>query len=83
MKKLLANIGIDNLDSFIYEYEPIKIDWWDSENETSIEIESHQDDEGLYELSIVYCPEVEGIVERTIVLLIIWVPRSAMNEWKI
>ncbi len=80
MKELLINIGIDNLDSFIYEYEPIKLDWWDSKYETSIEIETHQNEDGLYELSVVFCPEVEGIVERTIVYIASYKSNSIQNQ---
>ncbi|WP_299365910.1 hypothetical protein [Winogradskyella sp.] len=67
MEALLSNLGIDKLDSFIYEYNPIKLDWWDSENETSIEIEIHQNDDNVIELNVVFCPEAEGIIERTLV----------------
>ena len=67
MKQLLSNLGIDNLNSFIYEYEPINLNWWDSENETSIEIEVHLSEEDIVELSVVFCPEAEGIVERDLV----------------
>ena len=33
MKALLNDIGISNTDGFIYEYEPIKLDWWDDEKQ--------------------------------------------------
>jgi len=69
MRKLLIDIGIKDLNSFIYEYEPTKLDWWDSENNTSIEIETHQDKEGLIELRVIFAPEAKGIIERTIIFI--------------
>lgn len=80
MEELLTNIGIDNLNSFIYEYEPIKLDWWNSEYETSIEIETHQDEEGFYQISIIFCPEAEGIVERSIVYIASFKSDSLKNQ---
>ena len=68
MKDLIAEIGIDQLDGFIYEYKPVLLDWWDSEHKTSLEIELHQN-EGITELQVIFCPEVEGIVERTPVFM--------------
>ncbi|MEO0474322.1 MAG: hypothetical protein AAF206_32235 [Bacteroidota bacterium] len=67
MDELLDSLGIDRLDSFIYEYGPVTIDWWDAEYETTIEIEVHQNEEGFCGISVFFCPEWEGIVERTLV----------------
>lgn len=67
MKDLLKQLGIDELDSFVYEYEPIKLDWWDSEYNTSIEIETHETESGSHEIRIIFCPESEGVVERAVV----------------
>ena len=64
MKELLLKFGIDSLDDAVYEYASIALDWWDSENRTSIEIELHQIEDGSKSISIVFCPDVERIVER-------------------
>lgn len=80
MNELLLNLGIDKFDSFIYEYEPIKLDWWDSENKTSIEIEIHQTEDKAIELNIIFCPEAEGIVERTLILTSSYKSNSILNK---
>ncbi|MEN7551304.1 hypothetical protein AAG747_25525 [Rapidithrix thailandica] len=64
MKELLQNIGIDNFHNFLYEYEPVLLDWWDPEHQTSIEIQVGKDEEGFIELTVFFCPMVEQIVER-------------------
>lgn len=37
MKNILSKIGIENFGGFLYEYQPIQIDWWDNKLKTSIE----------------------------------------------
>lgn len=64
MKELLLKYGIDYTDDAVYEYASHPLDWWDSENETSFEIELHQIEDGLISISIIFCPDVERIVER-------------------
>ncbi|MDR6240613.1 hypothetical protein [Aureibacter tunicatorum] len=67
MEKLLASIGIQEYNSFIYEYESVRIDWWDVDEKVSLEIEVHQHDDLQSELSVVFCLDTEGIAERTVV----------------
>lgn len=64
MKELLLKFGIDSLDDAVYEYASNALDWWDSENRTSIEVELHQIEDGLKSISILFCPDNERIVER-------------------
>mgnify|MGYP003630925883 CR=1 FL=1 len=64
MKELLLKFGIDCAEDAVYEYASNALDWWDSENRTSIEIELHQIEDGLKSISIIFCPDVERIVER-------------------
>ncbi|WP_196889834.1 hypothetical protein [Aureivirga sp. CE67] len=80
MKEILQSIGIENLNSFIYEFDSVRIDWWDNKNETSIEIEIHEIENEVFELNVVFCPEVEGIVERTIILNSIFKFNSLENN---
>jgi len=63
----LSKVGITPQRHFIYDYGPVKIDWWDSENKTSIEVECQQHEDGWNVISVIFCPNVEGIVERTVV----------------
>ena len=67
MEDILTEIGVDHYSGYIYEYNPVKINWWNEKLETSIEIEIYKDEENLVDLSIIFCPFIEEIVERTIV----------------
>lgn len=67
MKRLLLKFGIDSLDDAIYEYASNALEWWDVENRTSFEIELRQIEDGLKSISVIFCPDVEGIVERNTV----------------
>lgn len=69
MRNMLAKIGIDLSGDFIYEFEAQPLDWWDAERRTSIEFEVVSDEEKHTHLSIVFCPEDEGITERTTVMM--------------
>ncbi|TAE19908.1 MAG: hypothetical protein EAZ95_00730 [Bacteroidetes bacterium] len=71
MRNMLAKIGIDLSGDFIYEFEAQPLDWWDAERRTSIEFEVVSDEEKHTHLSIVFCPEDEGITERTTVMMTI------------
>lgn len=71
MRNTLAKIGIDLSGDFIYEFEAQPLDWWDAERRTSIEFEVVSDEEKHTHLSIVFCPEDEGITERTTVMMTI------------
>ena len=74
MKELLLKCGIDCLDDCIYEYASYALDWWDSENRTSFEIELQQIEDGLKSIRVIFCPDVEGLVERNIVFV------SSLND---
>ncbi|MEZ4884720.1 MAG: hypothetical protein R3E32_08355 [Chitinophagales bacterium] len=67
MKEILHKFSIDQFDDIIYEFAPLEINWWDSEHRTSIEVEIHRDAKDLFFLSIIFSPDIEGIVERTVV----------------
>src|SRR5690554_6718505 len=69
MKELLLKFGIDRLDDCIYEYASDALDWWDSENRTSFEIEIQQIEDGLKSIRVIFCPDVEGLVERNVVFV--------------
>jgi hypothetical protein len=71
MRNMLAKIGIDLSGDFIYEFEAQPLPWWDAERRTSIEFEVVSDEEAHTHLSIVFCPEDEGITERTTVMMTI------------
>jgi hypothetical protein len=71
MRNMLAKIGIDLSGDFIYEFEAQPLAWWDAERRTSIEFEVVSDEEKHTHLSIVFCPEDEGITERTTVMMTI------------
>jgi hypothetical protein len=66
MKDLLRSVGIEAFDSFIYEFEAVQLDWWDTRYKTCIEIETHQEDEKLF-VSVIFMYDTEAIVERTVV----------------
>lgn len=67
MKQVLIPFGIDQFDHFLYEFEAIELKWWDSEHKTSMEIEIHEDEKDCTFLNVVFSPDIEGIVERTVV----------------
>ena len=69
MKELLLKFGIDRLDDCICEYASDALDWWDSENRTSFEIEIQQIEDGLKSIRVIFCPDVEGLVERNVVFV--------------
>jgi hypothetical protein len=66
MKDIFKKFGVVESDNAIYEFESIKLDWWDSKNKTSVEIEIQYDEDWCC-LDIIFCPEVDEIVERIIV----------------
>ena len=67
MKEIFNRLGIEEFGRFIYEFSPVELPWWDSENQTSIEIEFQEGENSEVNASIIFCPEVEGVIERTIV----------------
>lgn len=67
MKQILTPFGIDQFEHFSYKFEAIELKWWDSEHKTSIEIEVHEDEKDCAFLNVVFYPDFEGLVERTIV----------------
>lgn len=75
MIQKLKKTGIDRLDNFMYEFAPINLPWWDEDNQTALEIEVRtHDDKKDYSMCVVFCPDAEGLVERTIVFY------AAFNE---
>lgn len=64
MKDLLAKLGIDKTDRTIYEYDATNLDWWDSKYPTMLEIEMEVDEEGFQNVIAIFCPDIEGEVER-------------------
>jgi len=66
MKKILHSVGIDSYDSFIYEFEPVQLDWWDTKYQTCIEIETHLN-EGILTVQVIFVPHTDDLVERTVV----------------
>lgn len=75
MIQKLKKTGIDRLDNFMYEFAPINLPWWDEDHQTALEIEvrTHEDKQD-YSICVVFCPDAEGLVERTIVFY------AAFNE---
>lgn len=67
MKALLKSIGIDHSGSFIYEYSPINLPWWDYTHETAVEIEIHQAKDGFQTIEVIFTPEAEGVLKRTLI----------------
>lgn len=75
MIQKLKKTGIDQLNNFLYEFKSIDLPWWDADNKTSLEIEVRQHtDKNDYSLCVVFCPDAEGLLERTIVFY------AAFNE---
>ncbi|EAY26579.1 hypothetical protein [Microscilla marina] len=68
MIQKLKKTGIDRLDNFLYEFAPIDLPWWDKDHLTTLEVEArtHEDKQDC-SICIVFCPEAEGVLERTIV----------------
>ena len=70
--------GVDLTDSGIYYFEPRQIEWWDSENDTEMQLDVCVGDDDQIQVAIIFSPDVEGIVQRQYV----FVANTYNNELK-
>lgn len=67
MKK--EKFGVQSLDNVIYEYNPIKLDWWGIEEDILFEVQVSKNDNG-YEVSVYFLFENEEEYERVVVFIV-------------
>ena len=69
LRRLLQQYGVSFRRPGIYEFSSIALPWFSSESKANIEIELLKEDEqGDYVFHLLLVPDLEGIVERTIML---------------
>lgn len=69
MLDLLNTYEVDLTKSDIYCFKPCRMEWWDSENDTDMELHVTVKDTGQVQIAVAFSPDVEGIVELQYVFL--------------
>ncbi|WP_196887199.1 hypothetical protein [Aureivirga sp. CE67] len=69
MDIVLKKYGVTSFENVIYEYNPIKLDWWGVEEEIIFEVQVSKNDNG-YEVSVYFLFENEDEYERVVVFIV-------------
>ncbi|WP_196895546.1 hypothetical protein [Aureivirga marina] len=68
MKEILSKYGIHSYENVIFEYNPVKLDWWGVEEEIIFEVQISKNESGL-EVAIYFLFENEEEYERVVVFI--------------